>query len=87
MAGSKTKTRRKNTSRKLYNTSYKSLAEMVNVLRNERKAVGLTVADMALRMDEDESTVMAIEDGNDFQISDLIGYAMSLGHGVKFCLK
>lgn len=60
---------------------------MVNVLRNERKAVGLTVADMALRMDEDESTVMAIEDGNDFQISDLIGYAMSLGHGVKFCLK
>lgn len=87
MAGSKTKTRRKNTSRKLYNTSYKSLAEMVNVLRNERKTAGLTVADMALRMDEDESTVMAIEDGNDFQISDLIAYAMSLGHGVKFCLK
>lgn len=87
MAGSKTKTRRKNTSRKLYNTSYKSLAEMVNALRNERKTVGLTVADMALRMDEDESVVIAIEDGNDFQISDLISYAMSLGHGVKFCLK
>lgn len=87
MAGSKTKTRRKNTSRKLYNTSYKSLAEMVNVLKNDRRAAGLTVADMALRMDEDESTVMAIEDGNDFQISDLISYAMNLGHGVKFCLK
>jgi len=85
MAGSKTS--KKHTSRKLYNTSYKSLAEMVNVLRNERKTAGLTVADMALRMDEDESTVMAIEEGNDFQISDLIDYAMSLGHGVKFCLK